>query len=344
MDRDDDYVPLFFYIEEPIGVIIIDNEIIHLEQPSDMRGYGGYAFYLLDKLSRTASIGTLLPKKFMEKRDDYFASYEVYWPCLTGILYEFNHCRCLSARVTVKRVKTDSLVQFSDFAVMNGEGRILKVDKIPGQIFLHPQEAFILLANQVASSYSDLIFYEYETTQKELYREQLRENIRKYFNKEQPFNKPFPYSANKYYTAFNLDYFEYLENQILADKLTPFEILKLSGPMVINQLSAFMLKPEKITRFIDATALDLINNYDALPTTLKVLFLTLHLSAEDFGYPYISSDFTQNEETITNKVLREYSKPFPPYPEGVDEDIFEIWKRYDLPEQSNPYYKYKHSR
>ena len=105
-----------------------------------------------------------------------------------------------------------------------------------------------------------------------------------------------------------------------------------------------MLKPEKITRFIDATALDLINNYDALPTTLKVLFLTLHLSAEDFGYPYISSDFTQNEETITNKVLREYSKPFPPYPEGVDEDIFEIWKRYDLPEQSNPYYKYKHSR
>jgi len=331
----EDYLPLFFYVNDPIGVFIVDNELVHLESIKILRNTGQYAFYLLEKLSKNELIGKKLPKKFVEKQSEYFVPHKVPWPCLTGILFERNYCKCLSAKVTVKKVKSQPFVYFNEFALMNGHAVNFKVNNIPGEVFFEPIEAFILLANQVATSHSHLLFDGYNEEYKEHYREHLRENIINYYKRKRAgdFSKNYIFRANMYYTAFNLDYFEYLEKQILEGEITPFEILKLNGPAVVNYLSAFMLEPDIITEFIEHTASELVDNYDLLSANNKIMYIILHLID---GYYYKSKSFQQYKKAITKKIFRDYSLPFPSRPVGDNENIFDVWERYDLPEPKFP--------
>ncbi|NHK32584.1 MAG: hypothetical protein FK730_14620 [Asgard group archaeon] len=332
----DDKIPLFFYAKDPIGVFIIDNELIKFELIGDLRNSGQYAFYLLSKLSGNELIANKLPEKLVQKQLEYFANIKVPWPCITGILFETNHCKCLSVKVTIKKTDKKPLIHFSDFALMNGHAVKFMIDEIPGEVFLEPSDAYILLANQVATCYSDLLFQTYNEKHKEYYRKYLRENILNHFKRKTAPNFG-PLTFNPKYTAFSLDYFEYLEKQLLNGKIIPFDILKLSGPMIINKLSVFMLETKIINEFIEKTALELIDNYDFLSTNHRIMYYTLHRSAEYYKFPTKSTIFQQNKKAITKKIKRDHLKPFPRYPEGEEDNIFNVWKRYNLPEPNYPY-------
>lgn len=327
----EDKIPLFFYANQPIGVFIIDNELIYFELIGELRNTGQYAFYLLSKLSENELIAEKLPEKLIREKSDYFANIRVPWPCLTGILFETNHCKCLSAKVMVKKTDKKPLVHFSDFALMNGHAAKLMVDEIPGEVFLKPLDAYILLANQVATSHSDMLFHTYDERYKEYYREFLRKNILNHFQGK-PAPSYFPFSYNPQYVAFCLDYFEYLEKLLLDGKITPYEILKLNGPVIVNRLSAFMLEPQIINEFIKKTAHELLDNYDFLTISHRIMYYTLHRSADYYKFPIKSAIFQQNKNAITKKIKRDHSKPFPRHPEGEEDNIFNVWERYDLPE------------
>ena len=332
MERED-YIPLFFYTNQPIDVIIIANELLYFELTGSLRNTGQYAFYLLSKLSKNELLAKNFPQKLIEKQNQYFDAFTVPWPCLTGILFETNHCKCLSAKVEVKDFETNSLVHFSEFAVMNGHSQRLIVDEISKEVSFEPLDAYILLANQVATCYSDTLFLTFSKKYKEHYRFHLRETLLKRFKEEKRKSqrrKNLPRNFYSNYTAFCLDYFEYLEEQLLAGRITPYEILRLNGPAILDKLSAFMLDPQIINEFIEKTIFNLLENYDDLSFNQRIISYTLYriLSFADISSQSIA--FHRNRNAITKRILFDFPKPFPKFPKGQEDIILSIWKKYGI--------------
>ncbi len=292
MENNNDYIPLFLHIEEPIATFIIDNKLIGCQEWVGYERSPDRAFSLLLQLFSNFDTQTEFPKCLHK----YFLAKEIKKierpdHCLIGTDFTFAMdsfaCLELLARIDSKEEKSVILYNFA-------------YENVPFSldIELLPKDAFHIFANICTN------------TRCVTYQNILLENKMWIFDKKLILK----YLGSKNYTLlpidnFILDYIEYLRASILKNKLVVDDILKMSG----NKLLVLLLNDKPVQKFIKKIIDIFLSKYDNLSLNQKVMYYTFLISINDIKpslSPIVKEFFDENPDLV-NKLVNDVEFKFP---------------------------------
>ena len=298
-------LPLFINNSEPIGVYVIDNKLISFEEICWINNSCWLAYNFLGKLVKNQLTKGAIPERIIQQHEENFDKVFVPWPCLTGLIDEMRNNRCLAAKMTIKKGIANKVVHLHDFALLQTFGTNISVNDLQSDVYLTPEEAFILFANICLTVKGHGLYRSW--TQNELFdpikvKQRIKNHYSNYLNDET--NSLY---GNYLVELFCVDYVEYLQKQLSLKTISPATILRLNGPRV---LTSFIPDHPSVQFFIREKITELLKNPKELTLNQKISYYTLFKIAEFWeSLPEISEVSNENK-SLLNSIFKELVKEF----------------------------------
>ena len=251
-------LPFFISRKYNILIYVFNNEIIICKEFRGIPDSANRAHYLLRQLFKSPIGRSGFPERFHDLFNNLGKIFgESYSHCLTGtggkgdILHD-----CLEVEINVNKNK--KLIEFSNF--------IYNENPLKIQVRVSPNEAFHLLANICVS---DL------TRDLGAIRNPEGFDIEKLRDLHSKKSKAIDERLGRRHwlsiaETFAIEYFDYLIKGLMESKITPSEILRLSGPAVL----AFLYNYEPVKQYIYEILAKIVD-VEVLSRNEQILYFTL---------------------------------------------------------------------
>lgn len=261
LSKKEEMIDLPFFISRKYNILIylFNNEIVICKEFRGIPDSANRAHYLLRQLFKSQIGRSGFPDRFHDLFKNLGKIFgEGFCHCLTGtggkdeILHD-----CLEVEFNVN--VDEKLIEFSNF--------IYNENPLKFKVKVSPSEAFHLLANICVSDLTrDLGTYIKNPDKYDI------EKIRDLHTKEsKAIDKRL---GRKLWSSiaetFAIEYFDYLIKGLIEGKITPSEILRLSGPAVL----AFLQNYEPVKKYLDEILAKIID-VEKLTRNEQILYFTL---------------------------------------------------------------------
>ncbi len=300
-------VPLFLHFSIPIVTYIIDNKVFACEddmQTTEM--YPKRAFELLHQIYSLKIGKEIIPKEFyIHFKNNTPPKPEKPFHCLIGIGQYEGHvgligCLDLSIRETMDESHP---IELYDFVYNNR-----RLDFV---VSLTPLETFLIFANLVTNTYCNhSLFLHKQIDMKTFDETRIKEETKN--------NRTFSEDPIAF---FAIDYFGFIRRSLLSNKLTPYEILRTGGTVILEILSTIKQVQSFIEEMLQKTL-----KHEKLSLNTKILYYTLfdHLSESNLPIGKEVEQFYYQNQDILKGLDAEVRKTLPPRRE---EDLdTPLWK------------------
>ncbi|NHJ84132.1 MAG: hypothetical protein FK734_01635 [Asgard group archaeon] len=295
----DDYIPLFARIHGPVGIYVVNNQLLELYSSLICYHFTPYkTFHFLQQIYvGSYEVREYLPKTMQEPLTAGYQELEDIIKHSKGrirVLGEeesgfCNHCFDFNIAITSEGVV------FNDFQYEYHD----KKETLENCLPLDYKQAYLLLANMLLSMSSvyplESLFY----TRKKLTfdYEYYKQGVLEYYQqiKRDRWND---FAANNelLINTFNLDHLIFIQQKLEAKELTPYDILRFNGETVL----LFLSDTPVVRTFIDDILTRLFTNYSNLSLTKKILFYTffriISSHTNDFKDPLVEKLKTLKQE------------------------------------------------
>ncbi|MHA1304605.1 MAG: hypothetical protein ACTSPI_12985, partial [Candidatus Heimdallarchaeaceae archaeon] len=326
------FMPIFWFQEQPIEIYVINNKLLGGFPKSGAfnNGYSTKAFYLLSELYNNPYTKKILPKSlehfFEESKVKEIKPVSSLYVYLLGWNDPNGYTTHMDLDIAILE-EQDKDVILKDFTF---DGMPMDI-----QIPLTSYEAFILFANictsKLAENYIGIVSandlcWNFEFLIKnnklehwdDLYQVRVQKMIDNHPKEARPIvekNYLENLDVKLWIPEFSLYYLKYLREQLLAEKITPLEILRLSGAAVL-MLLAIDNKP--IENFIEQI-LEELKDLNHLSFNRQIMYYTfLELCKDKLYDPKKEKqilnridDFYKNNYAILHSIESKLDKNYP---------------------------------
>lgn len=321
-DKDDIYLPLFWFQGQPIEIYVLKNRLLGAQTNAGSFDWGSAArpFQLLYELNKKTEIGNKLPselKKYLDTIDfETIKASSSLYKYLLGWDDPYANVPYLDLNLQTHLTKKDTVVFYEIFYLDQ---------KLDIKIEVTTFEAFILLANIYISKFlmnlEILIRQEGPNWNLERLKEiglvdnwgelSSEENAIKLADNDVRKNNPgYPWTPKK--ETFSYVYLKYIYELLVSEKITAFEILQLSGAPTLVILTPFV---PVFQNFVKQILLVLKEN-EKISFNRKIIYFTLLEMIMD-KLPKTNStrrlvkDFYDEHYSIIHSISNLLEKTFP---------------------------------
>ncbi|MHA1157029.1 MAG: hypothetical protein ACTSQK_13060, partial [Candidatus Heimdallarchaeota archaeon] len=324
-EREKTNLPLFWYQGQPIEIYVLNNNLLGAITDAGSFDWGSAArpFQLLYELNEKTTIGKELSvelRNFLENIDfQNIKARSQLFEYLLGWNDPYSKIPYLDLELKNHPKKEDTMVLYNI---------IYRNAKLDFEIELTNFETFILLANIYISKFLDdfegLILSEGKNWSLERFQEigmidrwgelSSEENaIIKENSEGKKQSQAFPWKSKKEH--FSLLYLKYIRELLITKKITPLEILRLSGaPVLVILAPNFSLIYEFVKQILEE-----LQKVEQLSFNRKIMYFTLlemiddKLNSKDFKDPVylLVKEFYDEHYSIIHSLSNLLEKRFP---------------------------------
>ncbi len=323
---EDESIPFFINLSEPIAVYIIANEVIGLTDHWAYSFHPGRAFEILNKLYNYPKTKAVFPEKLVEHFQEIPENVLKAVPhgSIAGEEDQGGCHLCLFLNVSIDE-KASSPVLLHDFTIIHWfhpREKLYLFTPLNLKVTLSSEEAFTIFANICASCTA---FWLDTPRRKEfdskLDLTMLKEKLKSQKNGNEGLSPR--RELNYRMTNFTIDYLRFLIKKMESKQITPENTLRLNGGRILAFLSDIPIVKE----YYDQVMNEVKNNYHKLSMNRKVSYYTLlemGLHLANYQQQQIELFYEQNKE-LMDTIRKELTKPFPLRTGKFAELPYDLW-------------------
>ncbi|MHA1186242.1 MAG: hypothetical protein ACTSXA_04625 [Candidatus Heimdallarchaeota archaeon] len=290
------FMPIFWFQEQPIEIYVINNKILgaYTGSGSFNNGSSSKAFHLLNKLFNNPHTKKDLPESlglyFKESKVQDIKPASSLYAYLLGWHDPHMRSEFLNIDIEIQKAQEKSVL-LKDFTFNN-----MPMDL---QIPLTSREAFILLANICTSKMTDHFYGIVSDDDFDWNSYRFSED----FEKE------------LWLKEFVLAYLKFIRKQIVMEKITPLELLRLSGAPVL----ALLIKGTEVVKKFLFQILVELKKLEELSFNRQIMYFTLlEIWKDKFSYDNketkifdLINDFYRDNYAIIHTIKNRIDKQYP---------------------------------
>ncbi|MHA1556458.1 MAG: hypothetical protein ACTSPM_05915 [Candidatus Heimdallarchaeota archaeon] len=286
-------LPLFLIQNSPLLIYVIDDHLFTCFERSSFGSYGNARSFnsLLSLFSQSK-----LDKKIPTNITQHFKSKSAF---TVEPLFDFM--------IGGKDYYDDYFLDFS-LSISSKENSVLlnqfnfNNHPLPYQVDLSTEDAFYILANHLVNTKRSFHIFN-----------QASQQIQLSSHSKEVLSSSSAHQLSKYKQAiisFISDYLNYIHNQLISRKISPFELLRLNG---IGSLELFVSLPivqsflvEIFTQLLDSSPIS---------TNQKIMYYSLITMIGHYWFfddPLLVEEFFSKKDAILSKIWKEIKTPLSP--------------------------------